>query len=341
MFRASAKKAKLENLTSTLALEIDSSGDGGRNSNEGLEKGSICIEGNIGCGKSTMLKYFRRHFDNMGQTRIEILKEPINKWREVDGENLVELFYEDTKKYAFMFQSYAQLTIMTQHADKPMFMERSIYSTQYCFTESLWRSDMLTSLEYTILKEWFEQLTRSRIAPVPTNKPRASSPESPVKDSHLTYDSNNNKPKFDKKYDGGGGKRPAKTLPEAKRIKNDMPTFHNHILIPQSAKIELIIYLRCSPMKTFDRIKARARKEENFITFEYVKNIHDCYENWLMGQKFTIPAKLLILEADCKKEHLSLLYDRALSYIDGTRVMGWDRTIISIDHDTGTVISYE
>lgn len=46
-------------------------------------KFTVCVEGNIGCGKSTLLKHFSQ-FDD-----VEVLQEPVEKWRDVRGYNLL------------------------------------------------------------------------------------------------------------------------------------------------------------------------------------------------------------------------------------------------------------
>ncbi len=46
-------------------------------------KYKVAVEGNIGCGKSTFLKYFQSISPN-----IEILSEPIEQWRDAKGYDL-------------------------------------------------------------------------------------------------------------------------------------------------------------------------------------------------------------------------------------------------------------
>lgn len=44
---------------------------------------TICVEGNIGCGKTTLLN----HMESLEQ--VEVLQEPVQKWRNVKGNNLL------------------------------------------------------------------------------------------------------------------------------------------------------------------------------------------------------------------------------------------------------------
>ena len=118
---------------------------------------TVLIEGNIGSGKTTFLKHFSK-FDN-----IEVITEPVEKWTNVKGSNLLQKMYEDPERWAFVFQTYVQLTMLQQHTENNdrqiKIMERSLYSARYCFIENLFKSGKIQRSEYTVLVEWFEFLT--------------------------------------------------------------------------------------------------------------------------------------------------------------------------------------
>lgn len=44
---------------------------------------TVCVEGNIGCGKTTFLNHFKS-YDN-----TVVLQEPVELWRDVSGVNLL------------------------------------------------------------------------------------------------------------------------------------------------------------------------------------------------------------------------------------------------------------
>ena len=44
---------------------------------------TVVVEGNIGSGKTTFLDYFAKFKD------VEVLQEPVNRWRDVQGHNLL------------------------------------------------------------------------------------------------------------------------------------------------------------------------------------------------------------------------------------------------------------
>lgn len=46
-------------------------------------KFTVCVEGNIGSGKSTLLKHFSEFSD------VEVFQEPVQRWRDVRGYNLL------------------------------------------------------------------------------------------------------------------------------------------------------------------------------------------------------------------------------------------------------------
>jgi deoxyadenosine/deoxycytidine kinase len=74
------------------------------------------------------------------------MSEPIDKWLNLKGFNLIELLYKDINRWSFAFEHYAQLTRLQMYENfqnidtKPVrLMERSIFSAKYCFTENLFR----------------------------------------------------------------------------------------------------------------------------------------------------------------------------------------------------------
>ncbi|XP_032606266.3 putative thymidine kinase 2 mitochondrial variant 1 isoform X3 [Taeniopygia guttata] len=114
----------------------------------------ICIEGNIASGKTTCLDYFAQ------TTSIEVLKEPLAKWRNVRGHNILGLMYQDASRWGITLQTYVQLTMLEQHT-RPMIspirmMERSIHSAKHVFVENLYRSGKMPEVDYAVLSEWFD-----------------------------------------------------------------------------------------------------------------------------------------------------------------------------------------
>ncbi|OXA65200.1 deoxynucleoside kinase [Folsomia candida] len=115
---------------------------------------TICVEGNIGSGKTTFLRHFKQF------PEICVLDEPISKWRDVRGHNLLDLMYKNPSKWSLCFQSYVQLTMLDLHTKavtQPFkMMERSIYSAKNCFVKNLHNEGLMEDAEYTVLTEWFD-----------------------------------------------------------------------------------------------------------------------------------------------------------------------------------------
>ena len=60
----------------------------------------LILEGNIGAGKSTFLKILKNNLN------VDIIFEPTDKWQDVENEgNILDLFYKDTKRWAYTFQT--------------------------------------------------------------------------------------------------------------------------------------------------------------------------------------------------------------------------------------------
>lgn len=118
-------------------------------------KYNVIIEGNIGAGKSTILKFFEK----IGPPKVQTIGEPLDKWSNFHGANLLELMYSDVTSWIFPFQVYSILTMIKNHAkqvdENVKIMERSIYSAMYCFIEMHRQLKNLDSIKYKILKKWF------------------------------------------------------------------------------------------------------------------------------------------------------------------------------------------
>jgi len=116
---------------------------------------TVSVEGNIGSGKSTYLKHFSRWND-----RVDIIMEPVDKWRNLNSHNLLQMMYEDPKRWSLTFQTYVQLTMLQNHTkntEKPVkLMERSLHSAKYCFAENLKRTGKMPESEYEVLSGWFD-----------------------------------------------------------------------------------------------------------------------------------------------------------------------------------------
>ena len=91
---------------------------------------TVIVEGNIGAGKTTFLQPFLKH-----EKIVQVCTEPVEKWRNLQGHNLLQKMYEDPKRWSFELQSYIQLTMVQEHmkpCDVPVkMMERSLLRFEF------------------------------------------------------------------------------------------------------------------------------------------------------------------------------------------------------------------
>lgn len=120
---------------------------------------TIIIEGNIGNGKSTFIKYLEKIMD------FELLPEPVPKWTNFKGHNLLQLLYEKPNEWSFPFQLFASLTMFKNHLKKSdktfKIMERSIFSSSAIFLEAARIEKRIHPIHYEIISEWLEFVKES------------------------------------------------------------------------------------------------------------------------------------------------------------------------------------
>eukprot|EP00494_Astrolonche_serrata_P006950 UN06975 len=114
----------------------------------------ISVEGNIGVGKSTLLK-------NLEKEGYTVLQEPVNStWFKY-----LPILYSDSKRWGCTFQlevlhwfNKLRTLILPQLADesKPIIIERSPQSSFYIFCQNLYDSGMMSEWEVEIIKRTYD-----------------------------------------------------------------------------------------------------------------------------------------------------------------------------------------
>lgn len=122
------------------------------------------IEGNIGSGKSTIIKYLKENVNCIDDKKIIYLDEPVDEWGKIkdsSGVTILEKYYSDSTKYAFSFQMMAFITRIKQikeslNDDAIIIMERCIYTDKQIFAKMLYDSGTIDDIEYSVYLLWFE-----------------------------------------------------------------------------------------------------------------------------------------------------------------------------------------
>ena len=125
----------------------------------------ISLDGNIGAGKSTLLAEIRKSIPD-----LRVVDEPVGQWTALKnntGKNLLELFYEDKKRWAYTFQNCAILTRLKNIKEaveeldangkgpQVILTERSVLTDKYVFAQMLRDSGDIDDLEWELYDSWF------------------------------------------------------------------------------------------------------------------------------------------------------------------------------------------
>ena len=125
----------------------------------------ISIEGNIGAGKSSLLRAVRKRLEHEDRKDIILLEEPIEEWKKVtDGfNNIIQLFYHAPQLYAYTFQTLVAITTMralhkalSDNPDaKVVLCERSLFSSRQVFAEALYEDGSMNDIEMGVYNQLF------------------------------------------------------------------------------------------------------------------------------------------------------------------------------------------
>tara|TARA_B000000475_G_scaffold261337_1_gene245875 strand:- start:252 stop:968 length:717 start_codon:yes stop_codon:yes gene_type:complete len=127
------------------------------------------VEGNIGSGKSTLIKHLKEQMKEMCGFKIVYLEEPVDIWQTIkdsQGNDIIKRYYEDQKKFAFQFQMMAYITRITQlrkaiqqHKNCIIITERSILTDKNVFAKMLRDNGTLDEISHQIYLKWFDELS--------------------------------------------------------------------------------------------------------------------------------------------------------------------------------------
>ena len=128
------------------------------------------VEGNIGSGKSTLVKMLKDALKTLKNTNVVYLPEPVSVWESIkdkDGKNAIEKYYENPDKYAFSFQMMAyisrihQLRESLKESDNVVIIcERSVFTDKEIFAKMLHDNEKIGDIEYNIYCKWFYEFVK-------------------------------------------------------------------------------------------------------------------------------------------------------------------------------------
>ena len=122
----------------------------------------ISIDGNIGSGKSTLIKILQ---ESLPQDKIYFAPEPVDTWTSIvddNGKNLLHNFYDDKERWSYIFQNFTYITrIMelkkAQESKRPIIItERSVMTDRNVFAKMLHESNSISNMEMDIYNYWYD-----------------------------------------------------------------------------------------------------------------------------------------------------------------------------------------
>jgi deoxyadenosine/deoxycytidine kinase len=121
----------------------------------------ISLDGNIGAGKSTFLAALAA-----AMPEVEVVQEPVGEWmtlKNAEGKSLLELFYEDKRRWAYTFQNCAILTRLRSIREaiastkkRVIITERSVLTDRFVFAEMLRASGDIDTMEWQLYMKWYD-----------------------------------------------------------------------------------------------------------------------------------------------------------------------------------------
>ena len=121
----------------------------------------VSVDSLIGSGKTTLLTALKEALPD-----VEVVLEPVGAWmtlKNAEGKSLLELFYEDKRRWAYTFQNCAILTRLRTIKDaiattkkRIILTERSVLTDRFVFAEMLRSSGDIDELEWQLYMNWFD-----------------------------------------------------------------------------------------------------------------------------------------------------------------------------------------
>lgn len=122
------------------------------------------IEGNIGSGKSTLVKMMK---EQTKSDNVIFVQEPVDIWNTIKDDNnetILEKYYKDQEKYAFSFQIMAYISRISilrktikKHPNAIIITERSVLTDRNVFAKMLYYDKKIEEVNHKIYLQWFDE----------------------------------------------------------------------------------------------------------------------------------------------------------------------------------------
>ncbi len=128
------------------------------------------IEGNIGSGKSTLVKILGKILNTLSNRKIVYVQEPVSEWenvKDINGETILKKFYADPAKYAFSFQMMAYISrlsllkqVIRKNPNAIIITERSVFTDKEVFAKMLYEEGKIEEINHQIYLKWFHEFIK-------------------------------------------------------------------------------------------------------------------------------------------------------------------------------------
>lgn len=108
----------------------------------------LCVEGNIGSGKSECMRVLAAAFPG-----TPAFPEPVDEWAE-----LLALYYQNPAEWSFAFTLKVLLSFRAPAATAACIVERSPLASRHVFSQLLYNEGVLNCQEWELFKEYHDVL---------------------------------------------------------------------------------------------------------------------------------------------------------------------------------------
>ena len=118
----------------------------------------ICIEGNIGSGKTTIINIIKNNFNN---NRTIFVPDTINNWK---NKELLNNFYLNTNRYALLMELKStsdKIKYINNINKQILFFSKSWMSDKYCYMKTLKELNYILPSEFNTYNNTYELMKNS------------------------------------------------------------------------------------------------------------------------------------------------------------------------------------